>query len=71
MTTSSGRATVVLKDHRIYVCDATDLSGRRLTFTGRLRVRDLTGERYYKTTTRTVPLGQLRSIYWHDGRGER
>lgn len=71
MSAPSGRATIVLKDRRVYVCDATDLHGRRLTFTGRLRVRDLTGERYYETTTRTVPLGQVRAVYWHDGRGDR
>ena len=60
------RATIVLKDRRVYVCDSTELDGRRLTFTGSLRVRDLAGERYYPTATRTTTLGQIRSIHWHD-----
>jgi hypothetical protein len=68
---SADRATIVLRDHRVYVADHTELEGHRLTFTGRLRVRDLSGERFYNTITRTVTLGQVRSICWHDGRGER
>jgi hypothetical protein len=71
MTAPSGRATVVLKNGTTYVCDRTEVDGRRLTFVGRLRVRDLSGERFYRTRTRTVPLRELRSIFWHDGRGER
>ncbi len=63
------RATIRLRDGRIYIADRVDLSGRRLTFTGRLRVRDLSGERYYATNTRTVALGHVRAIDWH--RAER
>ena len=69
--TATGRATIVLKDERVYVCDHTEIDGRQLTFTGRLRIRDLAGERFYRTTTRTILLGQVRSICWHDGRGQR
>jgi hypothetical protein len=66
-TSTSRRATITLKDGRVYVADRTELSRHRLTFTGRLRVRDLSGERFYKTTTRTVTLGQVRTIHWHEG----
>jgi hypothetical protein len=65
----SGRATIVLKDRRVYIADHTELSRHRLTFTGRLRVRDLSGERFYPTRTITVTLGKVRSIHWHRERG--
>lgn len=65
--TATGRATIVLKDHRVYVCDETTVEGSRVTFKGRLRVRDLSGERYYATRTQTVPLSRVRSVCWHDG----
>jgi hypothetical protein len=64
---AAGRATIVCRDGRTYVADHTELSRHRLTFTGRLRVRDLSGERFYRTTTRTITLRQVKAIFWHEG----
>jgi hypothetical protein len=70
-TQKTGRATITLKTGATYVADHTELRANRLTFTGRRRITNLTGRRYYETKTRTVTLGQVRAIWWHDGRGKR
>ncbi|MFZ2049890.1 MAG: hypothetical protein WAU69_03020 [Solirubrobacteraceae bacterium] len=65
----SRRATVVLRDGKTYVADAITFSGRRLTMTARLRVRNRSGERYYPTKELMVPLGRVKAILWHKEEG--
>lgn len=65
-TSTSRRATITTRDGRTYVADRVDLRDRKVvTFTGRLRVRDLTGERFYATRERTIRLAEVKAIDWH------
>jgi hypothetical protein len=68
-TQRNGRATIVLRDGRTFVSDRTDIAGSRISFTGRLRIRDLSGERFYPTQARSLALREVRAIYWHKAGG--
>jgi len=59
------RATITFRDGRVYVADRVELGKHRVTFTGRRRVRDLAGERFYDTCEMTVPQASVRAINWH------
>ena len=55
----------MLKDRRTYVCDAVEVARNRVSFTGRLRTRNVSGDVYGPTVEHTLTLGQVRCIYWH------
>ena len=59
-------ATITLRDGRVYVTDDAKLTSRRLTFTGRLRVRDLSGDRLYEPREHSLPPGRVKSIQWRE-----
>jgi hypothetical protein len=63
----SGSATIAI-ERRIYVADTAVYDGAAVSFTGRLRVRDLLGDRLYEPVTMTVPIARVERITWH---GER
>lgn len=67
-TSTSRRATITTRDGRTYVADRVELHDRKVTFTGRLRVRDLSGERFYATRERTIRLAEVKAIDWHRDR---
>ena len=64
-TSTNRRATITLKDGRIYVADRVEFASRQVMFTGRLRIRDLSGERFYATRERTIRLAEINAIDWH------
>ena len=57
-------AIVKLASGSTYACERCELDAGAVTFTGRLRVRDLTGERLYPRKTITVPIGRVRRVEW-------
>lgn len=63
------RATVTLKDGRVYVADRATYVGRRLRVKGRRRVSNLSGERFYGTRELVVPLSRVKRIDWHRDSG--
>ncbi len=64
----AGRATITLRDGRVYVAERAELRGHRLTFTGRLRIRDASGVRLYPPREHSVTLRKIRRIDWHEER---
>lgn len=62
------RATIVLRDGRAIVADDARWRGWKLHFTGRLRVRDAHGERFYETRTYAVPRSRVLRVDWHRDR---
>jgi hypothetical protein len=71
MTIRSGRATIKLRDGRVFVADHAELSRGGLMFTGRERVKDLHGIRFYNTKTHTLPMRLVRGINWHREAGSQ
>jgi hypothetical protein len=59
----SGVAVIYLRTG-VFVASHAELDRDLLTFTGRLRIRDLTGERRYPERTRTVRLSRGERIDW-------
>ncbi len=70
-TSTPRRATITLKDGRVYVADRVELASGQVMFTGRLRIRDLSGERFYATRERTIRLAEVKAIDWHKDRARR
>jgi hypothetical protein len=66
----SGPATVRVGGNA-YVCSECKLDSGAVTFTGRLRIRDLIGERLYPSRTITVPIGRVERVEWVNGRVSR
>lgn len=62
---SPSRATITLTSGATYVADTARWSGWTLIFTGRRRVRNLSGERYYATREYRVPRSRIRRLDWH------
>jgi hypothetical protein len=48
----------------VYVAEHAELHHGVVSFTGRLRVKDLTGERVYEQTTRSHRLASSEWIEW-------
>jgi hypothetical protein len=62
-----GPATITLRDGRVYIADRAEETRHRLSFTGRLRVRNLTGERLYAPRTLSVELRRVKRVDWQEG----
>jgi hypothetical protein len=62
----TGAAVIRLRSGAEYVTEDAKLTSRRLIFEGRLRVKDLSGERLYPPRQLVVTLGRIRSIDWHE-----
>jgi hypothetical protein len=66
--TRSGPAVVHVIPQRVYVAEHAELVDGAITFTGRLRCRDLPGDRYYPSRTLTIPVNRLKLVEWREGR---
>ena len=59
----TGRA-IVKVGGSTYLAERCEYDGNAITFKGRLRVRDLAGERLYAERTITIPIGRVDRIEW-------
>ena len=59
----TGRAVIRVAGST-YVAERAEYDGQALTFDGRLRVRDLAGERLYAERTLTIPIGRVERVEW-------
>ena len=62
----TGRA-IVKVEAATYLAEHCGIDGHAITFKGRLRVRDLAGERLYAEQTLTIPIGRVDRIEWLAG----
>lgn len=59
----TGRAIIRVAG-AVYLAEHCQLAGATVTFTGRRRIRDLSGERLYAPRTITIPAGRVDRIEW-------
>lgn len=64
MTTPTTGPAVLHLRKGVYVADDAELRDGLVTYHGKLRVRDLTGTRFYQPHTRTVKLAPGEWIEW-------
>jgi hypothetical protein len=60
----SGPAVIHLRGGREYVANHAELDRGIISFTGRLRVRGLAGERVYERVTRSHRLASSEWVEW-------
>jgi hypothetical protein len=64
----SGPAVIHVSSERFFVAEHAELVDGAITFTGCLRHRDLTGERYYAPKTLTIHVSRLAQVEWLEAR---
>jgi hypothetical protein len=66
--TRSGPAVIHISGERVIVAEHAELADGAITFTGRLRHRDLTGERHYPPRTLTIHVSRIAEVEWLEDR---